>query len=106
MGHIVFVLLHLVVLLFFTWALILTIPLHVIYATLRAARNKPDPNAPHWRTHLRCPECRELVRCDATTCRHCHTALDPKREITKADRLRADQHGFVVGQRAATPPQE
>lgn len=28
-------------------------------------------------THLRCPDCRELVRRDASKCRHCGAALVP-----------------------------
>lgn len=28
-------------------------------------------------THVRCPECRELVRSDAKLCKHCHTKLIP-----------------------------
>ncbi len=28
-------------------------------------------------THVRCPECRELVRGDAHKCKHCGTALIP-----------------------------
>ena len=28
-------------------------------------------------THLRCPDCRELVRRDACKCRHCGAALVP-----------------------------
>lgn len=28
-------------------------------------------------THLRCPECREVVRRDACKCRHCGAALVP-----------------------------
>jgi hypothetical protein len=29
------------------------------------------------KTHIRCPECREVVRKDARKCRHCGTALIP-----------------------------
>lgn len=29
-------------------------------------------------THVRCPDCRELVRRDARKCRHCNTALVPQ----------------------------
>ena len=29
-------------------------------------------------THVRCPECRELVRKDARKCKHCSTALAPQ----------------------------
>lgn len=28
-------------------------------------------------THVRCPDCRELVRIDARKCKHCGTALIP-----------------------------
>lgn len=29
-------------------------------------------------THVRCPDCRELVRADARKCKHCGTALIPQ----------------------------
>jgi Na+/H+-dicarboxylate symporter len=29
-------------------------------------------------THVRCPECRELVRADARKCKHCGTQLVPQ----------------------------
>lgn len=29
-------------------------------------------------THVRCPDCRELVRVDARKCKHCGTALIPQ----------------------------
>jgi len=29
-------------------------------------------------THVRCPDCRELVRRDARKCKHCNTALVPQ----------------------------
>jgi hypothetical protein len=29
-------------------------------------------------THVRCPECRELVRSDARKCKHCGTSLVPQ----------------------------
>lgn len=29
-------------------------------------------------THVRCPDCRELVRNDARKCKHCGTALIPQ----------------------------
>lgn len=34
--------------------------------------------APTASTHLRCPDCRELVRIDARKCRHCNAALIPQ----------------------------
>jgi hypothetical protein len=30
-------------------------------------------------THVRCPDCRELVRADARKCKHCGTALTPQK---------------------------
>lgn len=30
------------------------------------------------KTHVRCPDCRELVRKDARKCKHCGTALIPQ----------------------------
>lgn len=29
-------------------------------------------------THVRCPDCRELVRADARKCKHCGSVLEPK----------------------------
>lgn len=31
------------------------------------------------RTHVRCPDCRELVLADARKCKHCGTALVPQK---------------------------
>jgi len=45
-----------------------------------AASGKPpaDPEAPSPETHVRCPECRELVRRDARKCKHCGCVLVPQ----------------------------
>ena len=37
-----------------------------------------DPSAPSPETHIRCPECRELVIRDARKCKHCGCALIPQ----------------------------
>ncbi len=29
-------------------------------------------------THVRCPDCKELVRADAVVCKHCHSKLIPQ----------------------------
>lgn len=83
MGHLLFVVLHLVALVFGLWALVLTIPLHLIYAAVK----KPDAPGPRFPgpgdiaagaiPDVRCPECRELVRGDARKCKHCGSALTP-----------------------------
>lgn len=38
---------------------------------------KKDPEAPDPETHVRCPDCKELVRHDAIKCKHCGSALTP-----------------------------
>lgn len=37
-----------------------------------------DPNAPTPESHVKCPECRELVIKDATKCKHCGCKLIPQ----------------------------
>lgn len=36
---------------------------------------KKDPEAPSAETHVRCPDCKELVRHDARKCKHCGSGL-------------------------------
>jgi hypothetical protein len=80
MGHIVFLLLHFIALLFGAVALFVTIPLHLIYAATRS--RKVDPAAPSGRTHTHCPDCREFVLRDAIVCKHCGRALTPSPRAT------------------------
>ncbi len=60
--------------------LVLAFGLLIVGILLRIASRAPkaDPDAPDPRTHVRCPDCRELVRHDATKCRHCGAALQPQ----------------------------
>lgn len=44
----------------------------------RSAKKGVDDEAPNPLTHVRCPDCRELVRADARKCKHCGTALVPQ----------------------------
>ncbi|WP_146131702.1 zinc ribbon domain-containing protein [Chromobacterium amazonense] len=66
-----------------------------------------DPAAPTPETHVRCPECRELVRMDAKRCKHCGNRLvpnsakpdSPYTEVELVEKLMAavrndDQEGF------------
>jgi len=49
-----------------------------IFCIVGAASGKntvPDPNAPNPDTHVKCPDCRELVLKDARKCKHCGSAL-------------------------------
>ena len=75
MGHLIFIILHFVALLFGAVFLFVTIPAHLIYA---AVRKKRDPNAPTPRTHVRCPDCKELVLREANVCNHCGCKLVPQ----------------------------
>lgn len=81
MGHVLFIVLHLAAVLIagVGW-LMLTIPLHLIYgvvASRKPAQVAADTEAPSPLTHVRCPDCRELVRADAVKCKHCGVALKP-----------------------------
>lgn len=44
---------------------------------------KADPNAPSPETHVRCPDCKELVLKEARKCKHCGCALVPESEQPK-----------------------
>jgi hypothetical protein len=78
MGHVLFVVLHVIAILFGWVALILTIPLHLIYAAV-SKRRAPGVavDAPSPTTHVRCPDCKELVLAEAVKCKHCGAALKP-----------------------------
>lgn len=41
-----------------------------------------DNDAPSPSTHVRCPDCRELVRMDARKCKHCGSVLQPQLPTT------------------------
>lgn len=80
MGHFIFLVMHLLSVLFLGWGLLfLTIPLHLIYAVLRRSskianvRHAPPTPA----THVKCPDCRELILKDARVCRFCGCKLEP-----------------------------
>ena len=91
MGHLIFVILHVIAIAFGFWALIITIPGHLIYSAIgrRSAAEGPvvDPDAPTPSTHVRCPDCRELVRMDAVKCMHCGTALVRQTLIAAAPKI-------------------
>ena len=42
------------------------------------ATYNPTSDEPNADTHVRCPDCRELVRMDAKKCKHCGAALIPQ----------------------------
>lgn len=74
MGHVIFAVLHVVCLAVFLPGLLLTIPLHLIYAAVRPRRRPEDPSP--W-THVRCPACRGFADKEAEKCPHCGTGLVP-----------------------------
>ena len=78
MGGLVMVVLHLAALWFAPVLLFVTIPLHMVLTVL-TSRSKAvaDAEAPTPQTHVRCPDCRELVRKDARRCKHCGIGLTP-----------------------------
>jgi uncharacterized paraquat-inducible protein A len=74
-GHLVFFMLHLAALLLAPVGLFVTLPVHLVYAAVSARK----PVEPTPQTHMRCPDCRELVRKDANVCKHCHCKLTPEK---------------------------
>ena len=99
MGHVIFVVLHLVAVSFGLWLLVLTIPLHLIYAVLAGKQPAStaagvDQVTPE--THVRCPHCRELVRVDASKCKHCGSALVPQ-AVTRKAPAGGIPNGRVIG---------
>ncbi len=49
----------------------------ILAAALPNLNVAKDPDAPNANTHVRCPDCRELVRFDAIKCKHCGATLTP-----------------------------
>jgi len=80
MGHFIFIVLHAVALLNGVFLLIITIPLHLIYAVTRRAAKRAAataPKPPSARTHNRCPDCQEYALKSANVCRFCGRSLQP-----------------------------
>lgn len=69
-----FFLLHLAAIAFAPIMLLVTVPAHLIYSAIRK-RGEPAPTPG---THVKCPDCRELVKKDANTCKHCGCRLIPQ----------------------------
>jgi|JI10StandDraft_1071094.scaffolds.fasta_scaffold1798142_1 hypothetical protein len=76
MGHFLFLVLHLIALVAGAVLLFVTIPSHLIYIAIKG--RKQDSSAPSPETHVKCPDCRELVLKDARTCKHCGCKLVPQ----------------------------
>jgi hypothetical protein len=79
MGHFLFLVLHVVCLLAFFPALIVTVPLHIIYAFMHnSGRSKKDEG-----DYKICPACAESIRVEAKVCRYCGRKFSPL-EIAEA----------------------
>ena len=61
----------------------------------KAAAAAAAAEAPNAQTHVRCPDCRELVRIDARKCKHCGSALVPQTPAPERP------PGYEAGQRVA-----
>jgi len=87
MGHFVFIVLHVLAFISAGMLLFITIPLHIIYAVQTDKAARADPERPTPETHVRCPDCKELVRNDANVCKHCGCKLTPQNIPTLGDRI-------------------
>jgi len=75
-GHFIFLVLHAIAALFLGfWLLLVTIPLHLIFA---AVAGRGGAAAPRPATHVKCPDCREFVLKEAAVCKHCGCRLVPQ----------------------------
>lgn len=59
----------------FLWFLLSLLLSPLLTMILVLAFGRPGPN---YKTHKRCPDCRELILMDAVKCKHCGTALARK----------------------------
>lgn len=76
MGHLIFLVIHVACVLFIGLIfLLITVPLHLIYAAITGRPTEKKPNA--W-THVKCPDCKELVLKEANICKHCGCKLIPQ----------------------------
>ena len=73
MGNFIFIVLHIIAVLFGFWMLIITIPAHLIYVAV-SGRSEPAATS---ETHVKCPDCAELVLKEARVCKHCVCKLVP-----------------------------
>lgn len=61
---------------YFLLSVILSPLVGLIFAGIASDKRKEDQATPE--THVRCPDCKELVRKDARKCKHCGCSLIPQ----------------------------
>ena len=72
MGHVIFMILHFMAILFGFVFLFLTIPLHLIFCVIEG--NNPNNKKVNYSKN--CPFCNELIHRDAIICRYCDKEID------------------------------
>ena len=77
---------------------LLAVLLLLVLADRTAQTSTAAVDAPTPETHVRCPDCRELVRFDARKCKHCGAALVPQ-PAGPPDRGVAYEMSAEVGER-------
>lgn len=80
MGHLMLWVLHLVAALAFWPGLLVTVPLHLVYAAMKRNERRRQALEPSPRTHVRCPDCKTLVHKEARKCAACGAGLVPASE--------------------------
>lgn len=69
MGNFIFVVLHVIAVVFGFWMLVITIPAHLIYVAVSGKSADADGD------RVKCPACAELILREAKVCKHCGHAL-------------------------------
>ena len=72
MGVSLFVLLHILAMMVWPWALLLTVPLHLLYGAAHMIASSD--------LHASCPECGEIIPKEDSHCGHCGGKLCPAEE--------------------------
>jgi hypothetical protein len=87
LGHLIFIVLHLIAVAFGAVLLVITIPLHLIYGAA-SGKKQPDEADELQRGFLRkCPQCAEAVKREALKCKHCGAQLPALRQLNAWEKI-------------------